>query len=58
MDGLYERSYSMKMGRVKMPGLDLHVINQPDLVHRVLVDEVREFPKNQLLGYLLEPLLG
>lgn len=58
LDGLYERSYSMKMGRVKMPGLDLHVINQPDLVHRVLVDEVREFPKNQLLGHLLEPLLG
>lgn len=58
LDGLYERSYSMKMGRVKMPGLDLHVINQPDLVHRVLVDEVKEFPKNQLLGHLLEPLLG
>lgn len=58
LDGLYERSYKMKMGRVKMPGLDLHVINQPDLVHRVLVDEVKEFPKNQLLGHLLEPLLG
>ena len=58
LDGLYERSYTMKMGRVKMPGLDLHVINQPDLVHRVLVDEVKEFPKNQLLGHLLEPLLG
>ena len=58
LDGLYERSYTMKMGRVKMPGLDLHVINQPDLVHRVLVDDVKEFPKNQLLGHLLEPLLG
>lgn len=58
LDGLYERSYSMKMGRVKMPGLDLHVVNQSDLVHRVLVDEVKEFPKNQLLGHLLEPLLG
>lgn len=58
LDGLYERSYRMQMGRVKMPGLDLHVINQPDLVHRVLVDEVKEFPKNQLLGRLLEPLLG
>lgn len=58
LDGLYERSYTMKMGRVKMPGLDLHVINQPDLVHRVLVDDVKEFPKNQLLGHLLEPFLG
>lgn len=58
LDGLYERSYGMKMGRVKMPGLDLHVVNQPELVHRVLVDEVKEFPKNELLGRLLEPLLG
>lgn len=58
LDGLYERSYSMSMGRVKMPGLDLHVINEPGLVHRVLVDDVKEFPKNQLLGHLLEPLLG
>lgn len=58
MDGLYERSYGMKMGRVKMPGLDLHVVNQPELVHRVLVDDVKEFPKNELLGRLLEPLLG
>jgi len=58
LDGLYERSYTMKMGRVKMPGLDLHVVNQPELIHRILVDEVKEFPKNQLLGHLLEPLLG
>jgi cytochrome P450 len=58
LDGLYERSYSMKMGRVKMPGLDLHVINQPELVHRIMVDDVQEFPKNKLLEHLLEPLLG
>lgn len=58
LDGLYERSYNMKMGRVKMPGLDLHVVNQSNLVHRVLVDDVKEFPKNKLLGHLLEPLLG
>lgn len=58
LDGLYERSYTMKMGRVKMPGLDLHVVNQPELIHKVLVKEVKEFPKNELLGKLLEPLLG
>lgn len=58
LDGLYERSYSMNMGRVKMPGVDLHVINDPKLVHKVLVDDVKEFPKNELLGHLLEPLLG
>lgn len=58
LDGLYERSYAMKMGRVKMPGVDLHVINQPELVHKILVDDVKEYPKNELLGHLLEPLLG
>jgi len=58
LDGLYERSYAMKMGRVRMPGVDLHVINESALVHRVMVEEVSEFPKSELLGRLLEPLLG
>lgn len=58
LDGLYERSYKMKMGRVKMPGLDLHIVNDPALVRRILVDDVRDFPKSDLLGELLNPLLG
>jgi cytochrome P450 len=58
LDGLYEKSYNMKMGRVKMPGLDLHVVNDPKEVRRILVDEVREFPKSELLHELLNPLLG
>jgi cytochrome P450 len=58
LDGLYERSYKMKMGRVKMPGLDLYVVNEPKEVKRIMVDEVREFPKNELLHELLKPLLG
>lgn len=58
LDGLYEKSYKMKMGRVKMPGLDLHVVNDPKEVRRIMVDEVREFPKSELLHELLNPLLG
>ena len=58
LDGLFEKSYSMKMGRVKMPGLDLHVVNDPKEVRRIMVDEPREFPKSELLHHLLEPLLG
>lgn len=58
LDGLYERSYKMKMGRVKMPGLDLHVINDPKEVKRVMVDNVKDFPKSDLLHELLNPLLG
>lgn len=58
LDGLYERSYSMQMGRVKMPGLDLHIVNDPVEVRRIMVDDVREFPKSDMLHKLLEPLLG
>lgn len=58
LDGLYERSYKMKMGRVKMPGLDLHVVNDPKEVRKIMVDEVRDYPKSDLLHELLKPLLG
>ena len=58
LDGLYERSYSMQMGRVKMPSFELFVVNDPKEVKRIMVDEVKEFPKSELLHRLLEPLLG
>ena len=58
LDGLYDKSYRMKMGRVKMPGLDLHVVNDPKEVRKIMVDEVREFPKSEMLHELLNPLLG
>ncbi|EES88864.1 cytochrome P450 [Helicobacter canadensis] len=58
LDGLYERSYKMKSGRVKMPGFDLYIANHPKDVRRIMVDEVREFPKSDLLHELLSPLLG
>ncbi len=58
LDGLYAKSYTMKMGEVKMPGANLYIPNQPDLIHRVLVSEVKKFPKNSLLHEILEPLLG
>ncbi len=58
LDGLYARSYTMKMGRVKMPNLDLYLPNEPDLIHRVLVSEAKYFPKSKLLHDVLEPLLG
>lgn len=58
LDGLYERSYKMKSGRVKMPGFDLVIANHPKDVRNIMVDEVKEFPKSQLLHELLSPLLG
>ncbi len=58
LDGLYARSYTMKMGEVRMPGVTLYMPNEPELVHRVLVAEAKLFPKNRLLHEVLTPLLG
>ncbi|EJG9883366.1 cytochrome P450 [Campylobacter jejuni] len=58
LDGLYERSYKMQTGYVKMPNFDLYVINGTKEVKRMMVDEVREFPKSAFLHELLSPLLG
>ncbi|MEO5671045.1 MAG: cytochrome P450, partial [Ramlibacter sp.] len=58
MDALYERSYSMQMGEVHIPGLDMYMVNEPALVRRVMTDQAADFPKSALLGEALEPLLG
>jgi cytochrome P450 len=58
LDGLYAKSYRMKMGHVRLPGVDLYIPNEPDLVYRILVSEVKNFPKNPLLHQVLVPLLG
>jgi len=58
LDGVYERSYTMRMGRVKMPGIDVYIPNQPELIHRIMVSEVKKFPKHPLLHETLSPLLG
>lgn len=58
LDGLYERSYRMKMGEVELPAVHLFMPNQPELVQKILVDEASEFPKHALLDEQLRPLLG
>lgn len=58
LDGLYARSYRMKMGEIHLPGLDLYMLNEPSLVRRVMVDEASAFPKHPMLGDALRPLLG
>lgn len=58
LDGLYERSYKMQTGYVKMPNFDLYVINDTKEVKRMMVDKVKEFPKSAFLHELLSPLLG
>lgn len=58
LDGLYERSYGMKMGEVKLPGGQLYMVNEPPLVRRILIEQAAKFPKHTMLGKLLAPLLG
>ena len=58
LDSLYERSYVMKMGEVHLPGVDLFMVNEPSLVRRVMVEQAESFPKHDMLGDALRPLLG
>lgn len=58
MDALYERSYSMQMGEVHLPGVDLYMLNDTQQVKRVMQTEAEQFPKSHLLHEALEPLLG
>ena len=54
----FEGSYKMKMGHVRLPGMDSYVFNEPAQVRRVLVNEWEKFPKSCLMHRVLEPLLG
>jgi cytochrome P450 len=58
LDGLYERSYHMKMGEVHLPGVDLYMVNEPALVRQVMTEQAAQFPKHDMLGDALRPLLG
>ncbi|MEP7302018.1 MAG: cytochrome P450 [Caldimonas sp.] len=58
LDNLYERSYAMKMGEIRLPGSRLYMVNEPALVRRVLVERAADYPKHRLMGDALRPLLG
>jgi cytochrome P450 len=58
LDALYHQSYRMQMGEVRLPGLDLFMVNDPKLVRQVLDVKAGDFPKSPLLHQALFPLLG
>lgn len=58
LNGVYEGSYTMFMGELNLPGLKVYIPNHPQFIHRVLVSEVKLFPKSDLLHETLSPLLG
>ena len=55
---LYARSYSMHLGHIWTPLKNLYWVNQPSLVERILVTDAERFPKSNLMGTMLELLLG
>lgn len=55
---LFEKSYKMKLGHVKLPKTDLFMPCEPSLVKKVMKTEYKDYPKHKLLGKMLKPLLG
>ncbi len=58
LDALYHQSYRMQMGEVRLPGLNLFMVNDPKLVSQLLDVQAGDFPKSPLLHQALLPLLG
>lgn len=55
---LTEASYRMLMGRRRVAGQAVRIVNDPAAVRQVLVDEAASYPKHRFMHDLLEPLLG
>lgn len=55
---LYEGSYSGRLSRVRLPGVQLFLVKFPDLIKEVLVDKFDHYPKHELSETALKPLLG
>lgn len=58
MDALYTRSYTMKMGEIQLPTSKLFMVNDLKEVKKILIEEPNAFPKHDVLGEILKPLLG
>ncbi|SEI92911.1 Cytochrome P450 [Sphingomonas sp. OV641] len=54
---LFDKSYTMKMGEIRTPGLHMYIANELPLVKRIM-SNWREFPKHHLLVRTLEPAIG
>ena len=55
---VFENSYTIKIGRVKIFKKESFIVNGPDFVKKVMVQEWQNFPKFHLMGEVLKPLLG
>jgi cytochrome P450 len=55
---LFDRSYTMQMGEIRLPKLDFFIANDLSVVDRVMDDREKVFPKHRFLNELLDPLIG
>lgn len=55
---LFEKSYTMKMGEVRLPRLDFFIANDLNIVDEVMDDRQGSYPKHAFLQELLDPLIG
>jgi cytochrome P450 len=55
---LSDVDFRIPIGSVQFRGLHLVLLNEPQAVKRVLVEEVEEFPKHPFTLWILEPLIG
>jgi len=55
---LFEKSYKAQMGHVKMPHLDVYVVNTPDLVRNITETHSDGFQKHYIQREILCPLIG
>ncbi len=54
----FKNSYTMKMGEIHVPKVNVYVPNELPLVNEILEDRQRNFPKPELLREMLAPLVG
>ena len=55
---LSDRAYGMHLGELRVPGRNVLIANQPDLIKRILIDDAANFPKSRMMANMLELLLG
>ncbi|MGI9276587.1 MAG: cytochrome P450 [Endozoicomonas sp.] len=55
---VFTKSYTLKLGKVSMPNIDMFVVGEHKLVEKVLEKDNDQFPKHRYLAELLDPLIG
>ena len=52
------RSYEVEMGRQRLRGRSIYIVNDPRIARDLMVDRVERFPKASLFSEVLAPLVG